>query len=617
MVTFFNRFRVSTKLTLLSTFIAVSFIFLGIYVIFSGNRLLKSGHFVEDMIIMERNLRQLEIDHLNWVNKVNCFLSDSTIKEFSVEKDFHKCGFGKWYYGEDKKKMEKWIPESQVALKKLEIPHKGLHLSVDSLEKILSEKNFSRSNAIQYYNNVIVSNLKDIQKLLHVVEEKTNETAKSVMAQRDVLAKRTVNVAIFGMIIICSIIALISYLISLSIVNPLSAIVQAIETMTKNLDLTYRLPMKKLPCSTLKECGNNACPEYDKNASCWDTVGSNTSSEILCPTILKGKLDSCFDCPVMHKAMTTEFGLLSGAFNTLIGKASRLIKANNKSIDTIATSAQQSSAAALQISASTEEMNSQVGSIVTSTEATSTNVINVSNSIVAVNESISSVTSTFEKMNETINEISKKCEYESEISRKASKQAENTSKHVERLENSILTVGQVLEVIKKISDQTNLLALNATIEAASAGEAGKGFAVVANEVKELAKQTANATEDIRAQIEDMKTNAMETFDEIHGITGIITEISEISNTIAISIGEQSNAISEVARSMEDVNSTTNEISGNIEESATGMEEMSHNINGFKAALAEISTGMTQVDEGSASLAMLSEELKISSEVFTV
>ena len=129
-------------------------------------------------------------------------------------------------------------------------------------------------------------------------------------------------------------------------------------------------------------------------------------------------------------------------------------------------------------------------------------------------------------MSSSLNEVSKNCQKESQIAANANNQAKSTRDLMERLGVSSKEIGKVIEVINDIADQTNLLALNATIEAASAGEAGKGFAVVANEVKELAKQTAQATDQIGRQIEEMQNNTGNAVAAIEDITKIIEEIKQ-------------------------------------------------------------------------------------------
>jgi methyl-accepting chemotaxis protein len=166
---------------------------------------------------------------------------------------------------------------------------------------------------------------------------------------------------------------------------------------------------------------------------------------------------------------------------------------------------------------------------------------------------------------------------------------------VAKLGESSAEIGQVIKVITSIAQQTNLLALNATIEAARAGESGKGFAVVANEVKELAKETAKATEDISRKIEAIQENTKEAVGAIGTITSIITQINEISTTIATSVDQQ--------------NTTTNEMARNVTEAAAGAGEIVKNISGVADAAQSTSHGAGDTQKAAASLALMSTELR--------
>ncbi|MGA8272350.1 MAG: methyl-accepting chemotaxis protein, partial [Candidatus Sulfotelmatobacter sp.] len=183
--------------------------------------------------------------------------------------------------------------------------------------------------------------------------------------------------------------------------------------------------------------------------------------------------------------------------------------------------------------------------------------------------------------------------------------AETTTATVSKLGESSNEIGQVIKVITSIAQQTNLLALNATIEAARAGEAGKGFAVVANEVKELAKETAKATEDISRKIEAIQTDTKAAVEAIASISEVINQVNGISNTIATAVEEQ--------------NATTNEMARNVSEAAHGSGEITSNIAGVAQAAESTSRGAgdtqkaaQQLVETSAELRRLLEQFKIAS-----
>jgi methyl-accepting chemotaxis protein len=206
-------------------------------------------------------------------------------------------------------------------------------------------------------------------------------------------------------------------------------------------------------------------------------------------------------------------------------------------------------------------------------------------------------------MGASIKEIAKNATEAAKVATSAVKVAQITTTTVAKLGESSTEIGQVIKVITSIAQQTNLLALNATIEAARAGEAGKGFAVVANEVKELAKETAKATEDISRKIEAIQTDTKAAVDSIASISGVIHQINDISNTIATAVEEQ--------------NATTNEMSRNVSEAAQGSGEITSNIAGVAQAADSTSRGAGDTQKASQQLVETSAELRRLVEQFKI
>jgi methyl-accepting chemotaxis protein len=198
-------------------------------------------------------------------------------------------------------------------------------------------------------------------------------------------------------------------------------------------------------------------------------------------------------------------------------------------------------------------------------------------------------------MSAIIKEIAKNAHESAKVATGAVKVAEETNKVVGKLGDSSIEIGQVIKVITSIAQQTNLLALNATIEAARAGEAGKGFAVVANEVKELAKQTAKATEDISRKIEAIQGDTKNAVGAIGQIGEVIKQVNDISNTIATAVEEQ--------------NATTNEMARNMTEAAKASSEITRNITGVAEAAQNTAQGANDSAKASQSLAEMSTKLR--------
>ena len=258
---------------------------------------------------------------------------------------------------------------------------------------------------------------------------------------------------------------------------------------------------------------------------------------------------------------------------------------------------------ALQVEGASEELSKTSQQITANSEETSAQAKVVSNAAQQVSQNLQTVATGAEEMGSTIKEIAKNATEAAKVATGAVRVAENTTATVSKLGDSSTEIGQVIKVITSIAQQTNLLALNATIEAARAGEAGKGFAVVANEVKELAKETAKATEDISRKIEAIQTDTKAAIDAIANISEVINQINDISNTIATAVEEQ--------------NATTNEMARNVSEAAHSSGEITSNIAGMAQAAESTSHGAGDTQKAAEQLVQTSAELRRLIEQFKV
>jgi len=252
-----------------------------------------------------------------------------------------------------------------------------------------------------------------------------------------------------------------------------------------------------------------------------------------------------------------------------------------RNAQSLTASSVQMSATAQKMSADSEETSQQSGTAAAAAEQVSRNV--------------ETVAASAEEMTATVQEVAKNANEAANIASTAVTVADGTNETVAKLGESSDEIGKVIKVITSIAQQTNLLALNATIEAARAGEAGKGFAVVANEVKELAKQTANATEDISGKIEAIQQDTKGAVGGIAQISDIINQINGIQNSIATAVEEQA--------------ATTNEIAKSASEAAQGSSEISRNIVNVSEAAGSTAQGASETFTSSQQLATLASELQ--------
>ncbi|MCD4719092.1 MAG: methyl-accepting chemotaxis protein [Desulfobacula sp.] len=312
-----------------------------------------------------------------------------------------------------------------------------------------------------------------------------------------------------------------------------------------------------------------------------------------------------------------EIGELAKWFNVFIKKLQGIIIDISGNSGKLNNSSSKLSTISKEMSEDADKMFAKSNTVATAAEEMSSNMSSVAAAAEQSSTNISMVSSAAEEMTSTINEITRNTEKTRVISNQAVLQTKKASENIGNLSKSAKTIGKVVETITDISEQTNLLALNATIEAARAGEAGKGFAVVASEIKNLAKQTAEATLEIKGKIEGIQNSTQKTVSEIEEITVGITSESEMIDIVAAAVEEQSVTTKEMSVNITQAAQGIQEVTENVAQSSTVANEIAKEIADVNQASNGMSNNSSQVNTGAIELSQLSGELKKTIEQFKV
>jgi len=304
-----------------------------------------------------------------------------------------------------------------------------------------------------------------------------------------------------------------------------------------------------------------------------------------------------------------EVGELSKWFNIFMEKLLAIIKEIGVNADTLTTSSNDLSGLSSNMSDGADNMSSKSNTVATAAEEMSTNISSIAAAMEQASTNISLVETAAEQMTATINEIARNSENARSITGSVVSRANDATQKIDELGNGAKEIGKVTETITEISEQTNLLALNATIEAARAGEAGKGFAVVANEIKELARQTAEATQDIKDRINKIQSSTSGAVTQVEGISKVIHDVNEIVTTIATAVEEQSVTTKEIAGNVAQASGGIQEVSENIAQLSTVSGEIARDIADVNQASNDMSNSSSHVDMRSQDLSKLAAQLK--------
>ncbi|MCA8977411.1 MAG: methyl-accepting chemotaxis protein, partial [Planctomycetes bacterium] len=299
------------------------------------------------------------------------------------------------------------------------------------------------------------------------------------------------------------------------------------------------------------------------------------------------------DCDLRRRleiGSNDELGLIAGGFNTFLANLQQMVGQLGSNAASLLDASRTLSKTSVGLASGAEQTRTQSAQVATAAEEMSATLQEINNNSRSTSERIANVVNAIEGIGGNVAQVSIGAQDASEVSRQAADLASSSNNLITELGAAADEIGRVINTIQDIADQTNLLALNATIEAARAGEAGKGFSVVANEVKDLARQTSEATTDIRQRIERIQSGTQQTIGRMGEIGTVIGRISEASQSIARQVGEQRSSMDGITRNVADAARMMNMLSSAVEESAKVSTEISRSIAEVDAAARVSSNG---------------------------
>ncbi len=312
-----------------------------------------------------------------------------------------------------------------------------------------------------------------------------------------------------------------------------------------------------------------------------------------------------------------EAGDLASATQKLIANLRPIIQRVSDGVQTLSSSSTELSAVSGDMTAGSRKTSERADAVTKAAAEMSSTMVTLAGGMEQASSSLTAVAAATEQMTATIGEIAANSERARHITDDATRQAGQVSDLMNELGKAAQRIGEVTETISNISAQTNLLALNATIEAARAGSAGKGFAVVANEIKDLASQTAAATEDIKAKVGGIQSSTSATIADIAAISKTVREVSEIVSSIATAIEEQAAVTKDIAGNIAQASMGVKSSTSQVERSSHVSTQIAGDIETVNRAAGEAASGSAQVQSGAEELSRLAEQLRHSVEQFTL
>lgn len=443
---------------------------------------------------------------------------------------------------------------------------------------------------------IIDSKLLEIEGPLTVLVKEVESIVSQKQSETTSFIEERTNVAILGAVIAIAIAFFVAFTLARSIVNPLQQIVGLAEAFAAK-DLTQHLKWQRKD-------------EFGRLASALNQANDNLNKS------LREITDNAEEVASTSSEMSQSISSLSRNSENIANSSKEMLDGAHSLSDYIGDVSQSSEHIrqnSQELSGASQEISHTVNSIAAAVEETQV--------------SINALADSSGQLKDTIREIAESSERGRQVASDAVNTVDSANERVRQLESRSKEIQNVLEIISEISEQTKNLALNATIEAARAGEAGKGFAVVANEVKELARQTSDATEEIRSSTQLMVESTTSTVDDIQNISNVIQEVSSIVQSIASAVEEQSITVDdnasntnqaaqvllELSQNLTEVNKNVSSMAQNSQVVAENVEQVANKANDSAHETKQVTNSITTIDKSVAESHQQTTSLRTSSE----
>ncbi len=611
-----------------------------------------------------------EVDHLNWINKVQDLFMNNRAS-LQVQLDPTKCGLGKFLYGEGGKELVKIDPSLSGYLEAIKQPHKHLHESATNINEVwhkihpgLSEVLAARLDDHRRWTQSLMTSIlaneeikvqtdpakckfgkwlasEEAKKLVSEWPEfatiidkvknhhhKLHESAiriKQASTQEDkarlleeVTSKELEQVArLFGN----------TQQLEAQLAKAQAEAKRIFETTTILALKATQEKMKALSDKLQNNQDSSKAEMISTGARSRWSAGVVTGFVFILGAAISFFLIRAITKPIVQGVdfaekmsdgdltqaldidQKDEMGILAKALNSMGSNLRQMFKNIASGVETLSSSSTELSAISQQMFSGAEQSSGKSNTVATAAEEMSSNMTTVAAAAEQASTNADVIASSAEEMTATINEIAQNSEKARTITGDAVSQTTSVSERVGGLGKAAQEISKVTETITEISEQTNLLALNATIEAARAGEAGKGFAVVANEIKELARQTAEATGEIKSRIDGIQDSTASAIADIEQIPQVINDVNELVSTIATAVEEQSVTTKEIAGNVAQASQGMKEVTENVAQGSTVAGDIARDISEVNQAAGEMSNSSSQVNISAQELSKLGEQLK--------